>query len=429
MKANNFKKAVSYFALASAFTMSSCQKDELLEEQTPQVAAETAAPAANIVEGQYIVVLKNSSEKTSETINELVAANEINSTDIRDRFDGKIKGFTGRFSKSQLAELRKNPDVVTIEPEQIIALGKPTWKTSGTTTAPITTTAPTTSTTTTSTTTTTAPATSTVTPTGTTSYTALTVASGETVPAGVALVGYGNGTGKTAWIIDSGVDLNNTELNIDRARSVSFVTGVTSVQDGFGHGTFVAGIIGAKNNGTGIIGVASNATIVALRVMDDKGYGTLTAAIKAVNHVSTYGKAGDVVNMSLSAGVSTTLDNAVKTAAAKGIFFAIAAGNSGVDCSTTSPQRVNAPNVYTVSAMHIDKNFWSSSNYGSPVDRAAPGVGVYSTQKGGTYNYGTGTSFAAPHVAGLLLLKGNAITTNGTVFNDRDGNPDPVAKL
>ncbi|MGV3642098.1 MAG: S8 family serine peptidase, partial [Adhaeribacter sp.] len=177
------------------------------------------------------------------------------------------------------------------------------------------------------------------------------------------------------------------------------------------------------------VGVAANATIVALRVLNDSGAGTLTALIKAVNHVVTYGKAGDVMNISIGASASSTLDNAVLKAAAKGIYVSIAAGNSSSDCSTTSPQRVNATNVYTVSAMDNNKNFYIGSSFGAPVDRSAPGIQVQTTAKGGGYTQGTGTSFSAPHVAGLLLLKGNAVGTNGTVVGDKDSWPDPVAKL
>jgi hypothetical protein len=410
MKANNFKKAVSYFAIASAFTMSSCQQDDLMEDQVQAPAAETVKQET-AVDGQYIVVFKNSDKSTANLINELVSDNEIATGNVRDRIEGRIQGFTGRLTRAQLALLKNNPEVESIEAEQIIALGKSTKPGTSSPTPTQTTTQ-----------------TSALTAAGTTTGT-LTLQVGETLPGGVATVGFGDGTGKIAWVIDSGVDLNHSDLNVDATRSVSFVTGLTSVQDGYGHGTMVAGIIGAKNNGTGIVGVAANATIIALRVLDNNGAGTLTSLIKAVNHVVTYGKAGDVMNISIGASASTTLDGAIKKAAAKGIYVSIAAGNSSADCSTTSPQRVNAVNVYTVSAMDNNKNFYIGSNFGAPVDRSAPGIQVQTTAKGNGYTQGTGTSFAAPHVAGLLLLKGNAIGTNGTVVGDKDSWPDPVAKL
>ena len=79
----------------------------------------------------------------------------------------------------------------------------------------------------------------------------------------------------------------------------------------------------------------------------------------------------------------------------------------------------------------MDKNkyFYGSSNFGASVDRTAPGVNITTTGKSGTYTYGHGTSFAAPHVAGLLLLKGNYMSSNGTVIGDRDSWPDKIARL
>ncbi len=233
----------------------------------------------------------------------------------------------------------------------------------------------------------------------------------------------------TVWIVDSGIDTDHPDLNIDLERSKSMIYNITSIEDGFGHGTEVAGLIAAKNNGSGVIGVAANATIVALRVFDDTGYGTLSRAINAVNYVNNNGKPGDVVNMSLGSGVSSILDDAVRAAAAKGILFAIASGNSAVDCSNNSPARVNAEGVYTISAMDSYQRLWSNSNYGAPVDFAAPGVNVTTTVLGGTFKSGKyGTSFAAPHVAGILLLRGT-VYSKGTVTGDKDSSPDPIASV
>src|SRR5678815_3248042 len=112
-------------------------------------------------------------------------------------------------------------------------------------------------------------------------------------------VGYGDGTGKTAWIIDSGIDFDHPDLNVDVKRSKSFLTGNTSADDENGHGTHVAGIIGAKNNNFGVLGVASGANLVSLRVLDKDGNGTLSSIIQALAYVNANGKAGDVVNMSI----------------------------------------------------------------------------------------------------------------------------------
>jgi subtilisin family serine protease len=243
------------------------------------------------------------------------------------------------------------------------------------------------------------------------------------------MTGYGDGTGKTVWIIDSGIDTDHPDLNIDLTRSTSMIYGISSVEDGYGHGTAVAGVIAAKNNGTGMVGVAANATIVALRVFDDAGNGTMSRAISAVNYVINYGKPGDVINLSLGGGISSTMDDMVMTAASRGIHVVIAAGNSAVDCSYNSPARVDAPGVYTVSAMDRYARFWSSSNFGAPVDYTAPGVGITVTSIGGGISTGaSGTSYAAPHVAGILLLRGE-VFMQGVVSGDKDSWPDPIASL
>jgi subtilisin family serine protease len=191
----------------------------------------------------------------------------------------------------------------------------------------------------------------------------------------------------------------------------------------------VAGIIGAKNNSEGVLGVASGANLVACRVFDKNGEGTLGSIIQALSYISSNAKAGDVVNMSLGEDEpSNILDEQVKNIAAKGIFFAIAAGNDGKAAVGFSPGRVNATNIYTVSAVDSLDNFASFSNYGNDVvDYAAPGVRIPSTYLNGKYAIFSGTSMATPHVAGLLLLKGNAITSSGTAKNDPDGTPDPIA--
>jgi subtilisin family serine protease len=127
-------------------------------------------------------------------------------------------------------------------------------------------------------------------------------------------------------------------------------------------------------------------------------------------------------------GISGILDEQVRNTASRGIYIAIAAGNDHVMASGFSPGRVNASTVFTVSAVDSLDNFASFSNYGNDaVDYAAPGVRILSTFFDGRYAYMSGTSMAAPHVAGLLLLKGSAITSSGTARNDPDGVADPIA--
>lgn len=257
------------------------------------------------------------------------------------------------------------------------------------------------------------------------------VATTTTLPWNIKQTSFGRGdlqTTKTVWIIDTGIDLDHPDLNVDIGRSKSFVSGQTSTDDQNGHGTHVAGIIGAKNNSIGVTGVASGARLVALKVLNQLGEGRLSGIIQAVNHVVQNGKAGDVVNLSLGGeGTSATLERAIVQAANAGILFAIAAGNESENSDDYSPARVNHANVFTVSAMNRNNQFAPFSNFGNSVDVCAYGVGIRSTYKDGTYATLSGTSMAAPHIAGLLLIRGNTFPTHGSVQGDPDGKPDPMA--
>ena len=252
---------------------------------------------------------------------------------------------------------------------------------------------------------------------------------GQTTPWGITRVGgAGDGTGKTAWIIDTGIDLAHADLNTSRACHANFVTkGTNSANDGNGHGTHVAGTVGAKNNGQDVVGVAADAYVCAVRVLDNSGSGTWEGVINGVNYVAANGKSGEVANMSLGgSGSNATLEKAVSDAAAKGIKFSLAAGNDGQHASNFTPARVNGTNIYTISAINSSDCMPSWSNYGNPpVDYAAPGVSILSTRKGGGTTTMSGTSMAAPHAAGILLL--GSVRTSGHAQCDPDGNPDPIA--
>ena len=255
----------------------------------------------------------------------------------------------------------------------------------------------------------------------------------QETPWGIVRVG-GNrdvtSSNRTAWVIDTGVDLDHEDLNVDRARSVSFLTrGKESknANDENGHGSHVAGIIAAKDNQSGVVGVAAGATIVALKVLDKTGTGSLSGILAAVDHVVAEGKSGDVVNMSLGGGYSQSLNDAVKFAAGKGLKLVLAAGNDRTDASSVSPASTDGTNIYTVSAMDSNDVFASFSNYGKSVDFAAPGVDIFSTWKDGGYNTISGTSMAAPHVAGILML--GELHSDGFVSQDPDEMPDPIAHV
>jgi subtilisin family serine protease len=313
----------------------------------------------------------------------------LKNADITSTYGHALNGFAAKLTVAQADALRLDPRVKNIEQDYTIKKGKPGGGGGGGGTAP------------------------------------------QSTPYGTTRVGGGlSASSNTAWVIDSGVDQDHPDLNVDTARSISFLTGSPSNQspdDQNGHGTHVAGTIGAYDNTIGSVGVAPGNLVVAVRVLDKRGSGSNSGVIAGVDYVAANGSSGDVANMSLGGGVSTALDNAVISAASTGVKFVLAAGNESDDANNHSPARANGPNIYTISAMDVNDDWAYFSNYGSPVDYCAPGVAVFSTWKGGGYNTISGTSMAAPHAAGVLLF-GNP-STDGTVNGDPDGNADAIIHL
>jgi hypothetical protein len=260
----------------------------------------------------------------------------------------------------------------------------------------------------------------------------------QTVPWGVAFTGWTNMPNQIywAWILDTGIDLGHQDLNVLSTApfAISFIAGQT-IADGHGHGTHVAGTVAAINNQFGVVGVAAGAKVVPVKVLSNSGSGSWGSVLGGVNHVAIYGIPGDVVNMSLGGtGTYAALETAIATlAGSRKIFFSIAAGNNNIPANGFTPARTNGVNVYTISAMDNRCNIAGFSNFGNPpVDFAAPGVSILSTYKGNTYATMDGTSMAAPHVAGILLLNSGLVRSGGCcasrLCTDKDATKDLVAK-
>ena len=270
---------------------------------------------------------------------------------------------------------------------------------------------------------------------------------GEVLPYGVKAIWggidiseQGNiGEGSYVFVIDSGVSSSTDDLNLNAEWSKSWVPGENAFTDGDGHGTHVAGTIAALVNSKGVIGVAAGAEVISLKVFDSNGSGaSYSTIIEAINYATKtinnngLDKSKTVINMSLGGGYSEGMDIAIKNAANQGIRFAVAAGNSGNDADGYSPASAgDHPNIYTVSA--VDNNYqmpswsnWDDQSGGDDVDVAAPGVGVYSFYKNGQLAYLSGTSMAAPHVAGALLIGG--IKNGEMVTPNQSGYSDPFAQ-
>lgn len=259
----------------------------------------------------------------------------------------------------------------------------------------------------------------------------------EIVPENLRITGFKDGSGKRAWVIDTGVDADHSDLIVNEELSRNFTENSVlndlglfqdnSFDDGNGHGTHVAGIIGAIDNNTGVIGAAHGAEIVAIKVLNDEGQGSSIDLLQALDYVFRSANPGEVVNLSLGGSASNFVDEAVINLGRKGILVSIAAGNDREDANNTSPARANGTNIYTVSAVANNLRYASFSNFGNPpIDYAEPGVGIFSTFKNGQYARLSGTSMAAPHLAAILLINGNKVATVGIATSDPDGNADKI---
>lgn len=404
MKSKIFLFAVSLlvFTACTKDETTTTLQDETLISNSENFSSYTFTP----IEGQYIVTLKEGTfntplnvkkasmsdqDRRSLYLNEInnlkkslnnptakVPGNDVsfgfNGNNVKSVFRYGLEGFVANLTEAEAETLRNHPNVKDVSNDYLIALKKPV--------RPNPDPEPT----------------------------------GQETPWGITRIGgFGDGTGKTAWIIDSGIDLDHPDLNVDTSRSLSF-TGDNDPNDGNGHGTHVAGTIAAINNDFGVVGVAAGANVVALKVLGNDGSGDFSWTVQALDYVAAVGNQGDVANMSLgpsSPYIHTATDNATLNLASQGVKIAIAAGNEYDNCALYTPAHNNHQNIYTISAIAQGDVWAYFSNYGTPVDYAAPGYQIKSTYLGGGYTTMSGTSMASPHAAGILLL-GNP-TSDGNV--------------
>jgi subtilisin family serine protease len=207
------------------------------------------------------------------------------------------------------------------------------------------------------------------------------------------------GEGVTAFIIDTGVRATHETFGGRVSGGFDAIDGDDNPDDGFGHGTHVAGTIGGTE-----YGLAKSVAITPVRVLDDTGSGTTEQVVAGIDWVTQNHSGPSVANMSLGGGVDEALDTAVSNSIASGVTYAIAAGNSTADAKDFSPARV--PEAITVAASDINDAQAEFSNFGSLVDVYAPGVDITSSWNDSDTGTNTisGTSMATPHVAGAAVL-------------------------
>lgn len=224
-------------------------------------------------------------------------------------------------------------------------------------------------------------------------------------------------------IIDTGVQRNHPDLNGKIVAGYDFVDRDTSPDDGNGHGTHVAGTAAAEtNNGTGGAGMCPECSIMPVRVLNNSGTGTLADVANGIIWAADNG--AHVINLSLGGAMgSATLQNAVNYAWNRGVFLACAAGNE----NTSAPSYpAYYSRCFAVGATTQNDTKAPFSNYGQWVEVGAPGVNIYSTWIGSSYNTISGTSMATPHVAGLAGLLASMNLTNQEIWDRIVATADPI---
>ena len=369
----------------------------LLAPAAPAVAA-PPQPAATAQDGKldatgrYIVVVEDSADPV--TVRSRHAKRDGLKADAT--FRKAVRGFAGRLTDAQLQSLRRDPDVAAVVPDEIIQVAA------------------------------------------------------QTLPTGISRIG---GTGSPVAkidgiddrvdadvaIVDTGIDPTHADLNVVGGINCT-TSDRTAWADAHGHGTHVAGTVGARDNGYGVVGVAPGVRLWSVRVLNSQGFGYVSWYVCGLDWITAQRDPDDTsrplieaANMSVAKDGSDDrncgrtnndlIHQAVCRLVASGVTVAVAAGNASRNAATMIPAAYDE--VITVSALadsdgkpgglggtrcyswgtyDVDDTFADFSNYGADVDLIAPGKCIWSTLPGGTYGYMSGTSMATPHVTGAIAL-------------------------
>lgn len=381
------------------------------------VSAKTFDDKLDVIPGQYIVVFNDKVANADSESESIAKARNLERMHI---YNHAIKGFTARMSGVELEKMKNDPRVDFVAEDRAVYISEfasdsdeesfyekeSPFNSSGKSVAQ--------------------------------------VQPPQTIPTGIDRINAESLLNKGALVgvavIDTGIELSHPDLKTNIIANKNCLSNTRNGNDDNGHGTHVAGTIAALNNGIGVVGVAPEAKLIAVKVLNRNGSGTWSSVICGIDWVTANVSKYKIKVANMSLGGSGTSDNncgstnndpmhkAICKSRDAGVTYVVAAGNENKSASLSVPASYNDA-VITVSALADsdgisgglgsptyygdDDTFATFSNYGSIVDLGAPGVDIYSTYKGGGYAALSGTSMATPHVSGAtaLYLKNNPTAT------------------
>lgn len=355
--------ARSGLLLASALTLAACAGDAPTAVRPTDPSGQTPTFARGSrpqidLRDRYIVVLKEDVADPDAVTNELVRDNGIGH--VHARWHAALNGFSATIPAHALDGIRNNPNVAFVEADGIVTIdgtqaNPPSW--------------------------------------------GLDRVDERSLPLDVTYNYPNEGSDVTVYIIDSGIRMDHAQYAGRAVSGYDFIDNDGDATDCHGHGTHVAGTVGGTT-----VGVAKSVSLVGVRVLDCSGSGTYTQVISGIDWVTANHSGPSVANMSLGGGYSASVNLAVENSITSGVVYTVAAGNNGQLACNYSP--ASAGSAITVGASDNTDTKASFSNYGSCVDVFAPGVGITSSTRTSTTSYASwsGTSMAAPHVAGVAAL-------------------------